>query len=237
MVDVTVKPAPTWFSRALIAILRTYLTLVLPILLVLLSIRVVMTPPFLYFEYTRPDFPEDFYGLTVEDRLQYAPYAVNYLLNGEAISYLSNLRFPDGGAMYNVRELQHMRDVKAITQIAFLAAIIAGLLAALAIYLLNREPITRRQLRAGLFNGGVLTLGIIVAIVLAAVINWDFFFTGFHGLFFASGTWRFAYSDTLIRLFPEKFWFDAALFIGGMTLLGALGILVLTRRWRIPAAQ
>lgn len=237
MIDATVKPSSRRASSALTAILRTYLTFVLPVLLVLVSVRVAMTPAFLYFEYTRPGFPEDVYGFTMEDRLQYAPYAVDYLLNGEEITYLSSLRFPDGSSMYNARELQHMRDVKAVTQIAYLVAIVGGLAAVLAAYLLGREPSSRRDLRAGLFNGSIMTLGIIIAIVLAAVINWDFFFTGFHGLFFESGTWRFAYADTLIRLFPEQFWFDAALLIGGMTTLGALLILTAMWRWKIPSAR
>jgi integral membrane protein (TIGR01906 family) len=62
----------------------------------------------------------------------------------------------------------------------------------------------------------------------SAVVAWDTFFTAFHQLFFAGGTWVFAYSDTLIRLFPEQFWFDAALTVGGLTLLGALALLLLS---------
>jgi integral membrane protein (TIGR01906 family) len=202
------------------------------VLLVLASVRLLMTPAFLYFEYTRPGFPEDIYGFTVTDRLRYAPYAIDYLLNGEDITYLSSLRFPDGRSLFNVRELQHMRDVKVVTQLAYLVAVIAGLIGLFSIFWLGKDPSTRRDLYAGLFHGSLLTLGMIGAIVLAAIVNWDFFFTGFHTLFFESGTWRFAYSDTLIRLFPEQFWFDAALLIGGMTTLSALVILLVTWRWK-----
>ncbi len=232
MIDAAYKPTATRPSNALTAILRTYLTIALPILLVLASVRLVMTPVFLHFEYTRPSFPEDFYGFTTEERLRYAPYAVDYLLNGEDINFLSDLRLPDGSAMYNVRELQHMRDVKVVTQITFVVAFILGIVAITAVYLLGRETTTRSQLRVALLNGSILTLGIVAAVVVAAVINWDFFFTGFHTLFFEGGTWRFAYSDTLIRLFPEQFWFDAALLIGGMTTLGALVILIAMWRWK-----
>jgi uncharacterized membrane protein len=49
-------------------------------------------------------------------------------------------------------------------------------------------------------------------------------FVAFHQVFFAAGTWTFEYSDTLIRLFPNRFWFDAALTIAGLT-TGA-GVLV-----------
>jgi integral membrane protein (TIGR01906 family) len=231
MLDITVKRSESRVSNILTAIFRTYLILILPVLLVMLGVRLVMTPAFLYFEYTRPGFPEDSYGLTTEYRLNYAPYALNYLLTGEDIDFLSDLRFPDGRSLFNVRELQHMRDVKALTQIVYWAAIIGGLGAALAAFILGRNATTRRDVRIGLMKGSVLTLGIVAAIILAAIVNWDFFFTAFHAMVFESGTWRFAYSDTLIRLFPEQFWFDAALLIGGITTLTALVILWVTRRW------
>lgn len=219
---------PTVGSHLWLKATGTFVAVVLPFLLVMVNIRLVMSPAFLYAEYTRTGFPEDFYGLTQEDRLRYAPFAVDYLLNGEEISFLANLTFPDGEPLFNERELRHMRDVKALTQIAYLAVVIAGIIAAVASYVLWK----RNRLRLALFRGSMLTLGIIAAIVLAAVLNWDLFFTGFHTLFFESDTWYFAYSDTLIRLFPEQFWFDAALFIGGLTTLQAALVMIITWFWR-----
>jgi integral membrane protein (TIGR01906 family) len=216
-------------QRPMLLILRTYITVALPFLLALMSIRFVMTPLFLQFEYKRTGFPVDFYGFTREDRLNYAPYALEYLLNGDDIDFLGDLRFPDASSMYNARELHHMRDVKVVTQYAYLAAVGGGLAAIIAAFYLYRTD--HSLLRRGLFNGAVFTLLIIATIIVIAIINWDFFFNGFHNLFFASGTWRFEYSDTLIRLFPEQFWFDAALTIGFLTVLGAAIILASTWIW------
>lgn len=216
--------------RLLTFIAARFITLATPLLLVMISIRLIMTPLFLQIEYTRPGFPEDFYGFSTEDRLQYAPFAIDYLMNGDGIDFLSNLDFPDGSAMYNARELRHMHDVKIVTQFAYTAAIIIGLTVVVAAYTLWR--MNRLMLRNAIFQGSIFTLGIIAAIVLIAILNWDTFFTGFHQLFFASGTWRFEYSDTLIRLFPEQFWFDAALVIGGLTVLGALALLTIAWRWK-----
>lgn len=210
-------------------IARGYLTLVLPLLLVIAAARLVMTPAFVSFEYHRPNFPADFYGFTREDRLTYAPYAIDYLLNGEGIDYLGDLTFPDGQPLFNARELRHMVDVKTFTQLAFGFAVIAGTLAISAAAYLRRRP---AHLRAGLRDGAVLTIAIIAAITITAIFNWEFFFTGFHQLFFESGTWQFLYSDTLIRLFPEQFWFDAALTLGALTLIGAIVVLIVTWRWR-----
>lgn len=202
------------------------LILSIPFLLVMSSIRLVMTPLFLQIEYGLPGFPQDDFGFTTEDRLNYAPLAVSYLLNGDDIAFLGDLRFPDGRSMYNARELHHMRDVKTVTQFMYLAAVIVAFVALLVIW---RMP--RPGLRKSLMSGGIFTLALIAAIIVIAILNWDFFFTTFHTLFFASGTWRFEYSDTLIRLFPEQFWFDAALVIGGCTVLGAIIILLFAWRW------
>lgn len=217
-------------SNNVTRILRTYLTTIFPILLVLIAVRLVMTPAFLYFEYTRPGFPEDFYGLTRDERLHYAPYAIEYLFNGEEISFLDDLTFPNGDALFNSRELRHMRDVKVVTQVTFLFAIIAGILASASAYTLWK----RHQLRLALFSGSLLTLGIIATIVIVAIFNWEFFFVSFHTFFFESDTWYFAYSDTLIRLFPEQFWFDAALLVGGLSTFAALIVLFVTWKGRKP---
>lgn len=210
-------------------IAQTYLVIAFPVLLVLLAVRLVMTPLFLQFEYNRADFPADPYGFTREDRFAYAPYALDYLLNGAGIEYLGDLKFEDGGALYNADELRHMRDVKTVTQMAFGGALVGGMLAIGAgVYLLRRNA---ERLRRALFFGALLTLAMVAAIIIVAVVNWEFFFVTFHQLFFQSGTWYFPTSDTLIRLFPEQFWFDAALVIGGITVLTALIVLGIT--WRI----
>lgn len=208
-------------------IAQAYLTIIIAPLIVLFVVRVIMTPAFLYFEYTRDGFPADPYGFSTDERLYYGGYAVRYLLNGEGIEYLGDLDFSDGRDLYTLRELQHMRDVKIVTQIAFLAAIIAGGIALAALFYLRADPL---RLVAGLRNGALLTVGIIAAVALTAVFNWEFFFTEFHRLFFEEGTWQFFYSDTLIRLFPEQFWFDAAVTIGGLTLLTAITLFFIISR-------
>lgn len=216
--------------RWLAKLAQAYLTVIFPILLVLIAARLVMTPLFLQFEYNRPDFPPDPYGFTREDRLSYAPLALDYLLNGAGIEYLADLKFPNGASLYQADELRHMRDVKTLTQIAFGSAVVAGLIALGGVILLRRRR--HGELRWALFSGAALTLGIIAAIVLVALVDWEFFFVGFHQLFFAGGTWYFPTSDTLIRLFPEQFWFDAALTIGGITVVTALVVCFVTLRIR-----
>jgi uncharacterized membrane protein len=54
-------------------------------------------------------------------------------------------------------------------------------------------------------------------------------FVAFHQIFFTSGSWTFNTSDTLIRHFPEHFWYDAALTISGLSLAGGLAIALIGR--------
>jgi integral membrane protein (TIGR01906 family) len=210
---------------------RLILTLVFPVLLVIMGVRLVMTPIFLQFEYNRPDFPADFYGLTREERLYYAPFALDYLILNKPLDYLADLRFDDGTPLFNARELRHMHDVQLLTRSAFAAGLASGILAVIIGLLLMRTPEGRIQLRLGLRDGALLTIGLIVTLVLMALFAWDVFFTGFHEMFFESGTWYFLYSDTLIRLFPEQFWFDAAILVGVCALLGSIVTLIVGRVW------
>jgi len=223
-------------------IIKAILTIAVPVLLTVLSIRLTMSYQFLQFEYLRSDFPTDFYGFTTEDRLEYAPYAIDYLLNGEDIDFLGDLRLPidkcwqpptdaDDCPMYEAEALRHMVDVKVVTQTTFTLSFILMWIV-IGIFVLGyRYSSYRLSIRRGLTYGSMLTLGLIFAIVVLAMTTWDLFFDTFHELFFEEGTWRFAFSDTLIRLFPEQFWFDASITAGVFTTIGALLILLLMWQW------
>ena len=210
-------------------VLSNYLRIAVPVLLTLFSVRLVMTTQFLQLEYNRPGFPEDVYGFTQEDRLYYAPFAIEYLTSRASIKLLGDLSFSNGRPLYTERELQHMIDVKLVTQYAFGVLYLGIPFTFAALWYLWKDQDYRPAIKRGLFEGSILTLGLIGIIVILAVTMWDFFFATFHNIFFESGTWMFAYSDTLIRLFPEQFWFDAALVIGVLT--GTCALFILTIIW------
>ena len=177
-----------------------------------------------------PYFPPDEYGFTKEDRLKWAPYALNYLVNNEGISYLADLEFDDGTPLYNERELSHMDDVKRVTQGALRVWYMSlALLALLGVWAWFGG--WWQAYRLGLMRGGWLMVGLAVAIglivVIGIVINpnvfWNFF-ARFHRLFFEGDTWLFLYSDTLIRLFPIRFWQDAFLLAAVIALGGGIAL-------------
>lgn len=219
-------PAASTKSRAavpgwLLWTLRLLVIVSIPPLLVLTSVRLVATEAFLRFEYHRPGFPADRYGFTLADRLEYGPYGVRYLHNNDDISYLGNLEY-DGQPLFRAKELQHMEDVKVVSRAAFRVHTVWGLVFVVMIAVLAWQPSGRRCLREAISGGGVLTLSLIITLLVFAFASWDFFFDSFHGIFFEGDSWLFYNSDSLIRLYPEQFWFDAALTIGLLTIGGAM---------------
>lgn len=211
-------------------LLSWLVSILVPIALIGLGLRALLTPLFLRFEYNMPYFPPDEYGFTKEDRLRWAPYALDYLVNSEDISYLGALKFDDGTLLYNERELSHMDDVKRVTQGALRVWYLSlGLLALLGVW--ARFGGWWPDYRLGLMRGGWLMVGLAVAIGLIVVVGivlnpnifWNFF-SGFHSLFFEGDSWLFLYSDTLIRLFPIRFWQDAFLLAAVIALGGGVAL-------------
>jgi integral membrane protein (TIGR01906 family) len=205
-------------------------TLLTPIALLGLGLRLLLSPLFLQIEYNMPYFPADEYGFTKQDRLYWAPYAVDYLVNSADISYLGDLKFEDGSPLYNERELTHMEDVKHVTQSALQLwdiVLVTLLLLGLWAWCADWMPAYAR----GFWRGGWLMVGLALSIgaivVVGIAINpdvfWEFF-TLFHKLFFTGDSWLFYYSDTLIRLFPIRFWQDAFLLAAVVALGGGLGL-------------
>jgi integral membrane protein (TIGR01906 family) len=203
-------------------ILGWIISLIIPFAIILTAVRLLLTPVFVNLEYHTPGFPEDSYGMTIEQRLEYAPLAMDYLLNDEDISFLGDQRFDDGTPLYNQRELSHMVDVKVLTQqfldiwVLLLVLLLGTGAAAWHFGFLD-------DFRNWVARGGKITvIALVVAMVLIGV-SFNALFTGFHSIFFEGDSWLFFYSDTLIRLFPLRFWRDVFIALAVLSLgAGAL---------------
>ncbi len=204
------------WSRAV----QILVTLLLPLTLLGLALRLMATPTLARWEYRRPDFPPDPYGFSTADRIRLAEACLDYLLTGAGIERLAEISLEDRPA-FNPRELAHMEDVKRVLWSLWGVGVASGLLVlggtvALAVY-----PHTRRRAPLALLGGSLLTVALVAAAGLLMLLGWDTFFTGFHGIFFSPGSWTFAYSDTLLRLYPERFWMDMGGMLVGLILVGA----------------
>jgi len=211
-------------------ILSYLISLLVPIALIGTALRILLSPIFINIEYRMPYFPVDEYGFTQQDRLRWAPFALKYLVNSSDISYLGDLKFDDGTPLYNERELSHMADVKKVVLGALSVWTISLIILAVLAIFANRGNWIPDYV-SGLRRGGMWMIGLAVALGLVAGVGiainpevfWQFF-TLFHKIFFTGDSWLFYFSDTLIRLFPMRFWEDAFLWAAILALGGGLGL-------------
>ncbi|WP_284989841.1 TIGR01906 family membrane protein [Arthrobacter sp. efr-133-TYG-120] len=207
-------------------IFQVLLAVFYPVVLLVLAIRAVASPLFLWVEYYRPGFPGDGYGFNADDRMTYGSYALDYLSNWSGPRYLGELVNQNGEKLFKEGEVSHMADVKTVMLSAFGAGalmIIIGIIAML--YLRKRST---GGIRRGMFAGSIVTLVLILGLGTLAALGWQQFFTDFHHIFFANGTWTFALDDTLIRLFPGQYWMDSGIAIGALVFITALLTLIFT---------
>jgi integral membrane protein (TIGR01906 family) len=197
--------------KTLYRILAWLATILVPLVLTFLGLRLVLTHAFLEIEYHTPGFPVDDYGFTTQERLHWSKISWDYLLNNADISFLGNLTFPDGSSLFNRRELSHMLDVKKVIQPSLWIGY-AALFFMLGIGAWARKGGWWQEFVRGVWRGGWLTVGLVAAIGLFAAASFWQFFALVHKVFFSGDTWLFQFSDTLIRLFPLLFWEIAFLF-------------------------
>lgn len=218
-------------NNVLIQAVTVIVMILTPLVILMVSIRLLIMPSFTRLAYRLPGFPDDPYGFSSDDRLRWSEPSIKYLVNTEDISYLADLTFENGEPIYNTRELSHMEDVKTVVT-GMRIALTAAMIVLLVITIIAVRGGWGSSLIKAFHMGGWAVIGLIIAIILFVALNFDTLFTWFHRLFFESGTWQFHPSDTLIRLFPMRFWRDAFLLVGLQSVVIGGGIVLLTREGR-----
>ena len=71
----------------------------------------------------------------------------------------------------------------------------------------------------GIKWGSFFTLALLVETQANIWFDFDVLFLNFHYLFFEGESFLFDAHDTLIRLYPEQFWFDGALVVGALSFI------------------
>ncbi len=208
------------------------ITLAIPFLLVVTSIRLVANPWFINFEYSRPGFPADPYGFTTEQRTPLALAGLYSVVpEGAGLILLEQAKLPNGEPAFNAREIKHMQDVRSLMEKVFPAVLMGIVVLVVLALVFRRNPQWKDAVPAGLRNGAILTLVLLVGLSAYVLINFDAFFLQFHQLFFAGDSFLFRFDDTLIRLYPEQLWSDAAILIGVLTAVFAVAVLVGSGWW------
>ena len=127
-------------------------------------------------------------------------------------------------SLFNERELVHLQDVRSLVQLDYWVQRGALFLIIIFVFVLLFGFKARwRMLVKGLYRGGLITMGLMVVLALWAFFGFEQFFILFHLVSFPNEYWMLdPNTDYLIRLFPEGFFYDAALLGFGAVILGAL---------------
>ena len=169
----------------------------------------------------------------------------NYFNNDIDIFYTRVKQGEREVSLFNDRETAHLRDVKDVFQWAFRTqeiAFIYILAYVVGVFVWAREK-SLRTLAFYTLAGGLLTVGIIVALAAIALSGFERAFEHFHLVAFSNDLWKLdPRTDHLIQMFPEEFWFDVTMFAGLLTVAEAVILclastihLTVTRRPRSPA--
>lgn len=206
-------------SRAFKAVLGLSMAMVI---LSLSFLAVTLVP---YFTHTalRLADSSQLLGVSQSQAARWSDQTISRLLFGGSFRAIVG---PGNVPLYGPAEAAHLSDVR--THLWFVLAL--GLIGALtiavtAIRLRNWQVPYRYAMR------GAWTLaGLIVALGLAGLVNFNAGFIWFHKILFPEGNYMFSDSSRMIELYPDAFW----QFIGG--LLGLIVLLLVLVAWQIKLA-
>jgi len=202
---------------------RVIFILALPALLMSAVIAAEFNSPALYADGFQKYGVSQTTGIAEAELQKAAAGLIGYFNSGE--EYISVTVEKDGQpfTLFNQREVAHLKDVKNLVRMDY------GLLIGMAIYvgvyagIMRRRKQLKRLARAAIIGGGI-AIGMIVAMGVGSTAQgFGQAFTQFHFLAFTNELWMLDPStDYLLMLFPEGFWYDAAVLFGGIV-AGAAG--------------
>lgn len=188
----------------------------LPLMLFVLSIAGAANSPWLYeYGFERYGVSQTT-GLAQSELEKVATGLVSYFNSDEEFISITVLKDGKPFELFNEREKTHLKDVKGLIWLDY--RVLLGTL----IYILGYSVFCffrgkgkyRRGLGWGVVSGSSLTLALMMALGLGTLLGFDELFLQFHLISFANELWQLDPArDYLIRLFPQGFFYDAALFI------------------------
>jgi integral membrane protein (TIGR01906 family) len=211
--------------RVLGTIARCLFILCLPFLLITASLGWAVNSLWLY----QYGFEKYQVGMTTgldESALKsVATGLIRYFNSGEEYISLTVIKNSQPFALFNEREITHLKDVKGLIRLDYwvlLGTLVYAITYAVGSFFWNRHRYWH-HLAWAVVSGSSLTLALMLALGLWALVGFDQLFLQFHLLSFANEFWQLDPTrDYLIMLFPESFFYDATLICAGAAAAGAI---------------
>ncbi|MCK4368333.1 MAG: TIGR01906 family membrane protein [Dehalococcoidales bacterium] len=151
---------------------------------------------------------------------------ISYFNSGEEYISLTVMKDGEPFELFNQREIIHLKDVKGLIWLDYwvLLGTLVYVLAYAGVCLFWRKKRYWRRLAWGVVGGGGITLAFMLALGLGILLGFSQLFWQFHVVFFPNEFWLLdPTKDYLKMLFPDGFFYDAALFCA----LGSAGLAVI----------
>lgn len=221
------------------------LLFILSIPLILFTFNLALTvnlPPIYYYEFSKYNVGNytvgDFTNLDSSELKQIAggiPYYFNSGGDEEPIGLKVR-----GKELFNEKEKVHMVDVKKLVRLDYKILLLLSLYA--AAFTLSKGFTFSRGIWRNYFKillwGSCVTLGLILAMGLMLIFNFQGFFLAFHLLSFTNMFWILDYStDNLINLFPSGFFFDASLYLTMATAFEAVLMAAISAKYLLKTRK
>ena len=180
-------------------------------------------------------------GIARAELVRAAEELIQYFNSSEEPVRIEVLRVGQKIELFTQREVLHLADVKdLIKRVYSWQAVALGYLAFFVVLCwLWWRKLWLKGLAKWLLWGSGITIAVLIVFGLASLVNFEAVFTQFHLISFVNDLWQLPADVYLIRLFPEGFWFDAAMYIAGATaleviIIGGLSFLWLRRTRNQP---
>ena len=208
-----------WASPGLFRWAGVAMLVALPIFLVTLNVRVLFNMPWVYNTGFERNGIEERTNVPMRELERIGKEVREYFNNDQEYMFVFLYARP----LFTAREVEHMRDVKALLGLVYTLMYVTG--AAVALYAawgFRREGL--RFLRRVSMAGAVGTVGLVVAGIVLGL-GFPVLFTLFHQISFRNDYWVLNPSEHfLVVLFPQRFWLEATLLLAFVTIAEAVAI-------------
>jgi integral membrane protein (TIGR01906 family) len=165
-------------------------------------------------------------GLADSELEKAATGLISYFNSGDEYISLTVIKDGEPFELFNQREIIHLKDVKGLIWLDYwvLLGTLVYVLAYAGVCIFWRKRRYWRRLAWGVVGGGGFTLAFMLALGLGILFGFSQLFWQFHVFFFTNEFWLLDPTrDYLKMLFPDGFFYDAALFCA----LGSAGLAII----------
>lgn len=218
------RPAP---AAALAA--SVLFVVALPVFLVTTNVRFLASEERFYERGFREHDSDERTGLPLAELDRAAGQIIDYFEDDARTLRIIVVDDGEEVSLFNPRETEHMQDVKDLMRAVYRLNEIS--LAVVLVYVGATVLWAREHSARDLAKRSLIAVAVGAAFVAVvggfALAGFDSAWTTFHELAFRNDLWQLdPDTDRLIQMFPEPFWAEATLIVGGLTVVEVAAVVV-----------